>query len=70
MPGHIPGGRVGGDNFIMQESRLEENNGHRYLVVYYDKRLDDFDRAIKTALLKHKLKPGECAVLCLPRKAV
>jgi hypothetical protein len=53
----------------MFESRLENNGGQKYLIVYYDKRLDDFDRAIKTALLKHKLQPGECAVLCLPFKS-
>jgi len=54
----------------MHESRLEQNGGQKYLVVYYDQRLDDFDRAIKTALLKHKLEPGECPVLCLPEKGL
>ena len=69
VPGHIPGGGVGGNNFIMQESRLEQNGTEQYLIVYYDKRLDDFNDAIETALLKHKLEPGECPVLCLPGKA-
>jgi hypothetical protein len=52
----------------MYESKLEINGVKKYLVVYYDKALNDFNEAIKTALLKHKLKPGECPVLCLPRK--
>jgi len=55
---------------FMHESRLEQNGGQKYLVVYYDQRLDDFDRAIKIALLKHKLEPGECPVLCLPEKGL
>jgi hypothetical protein len=55
-------------NRIMHESRLEQNGGHRYLVVWYDKEKVDFNEAIKVALLKHKLEPGECPVLCLPSK--
>jgi hypothetical protein len=52
----------------MRNSKLEINGGQKHLVVYYDKRLDDFNDAIKTALLKHKLESGECPVLCLPAK--
>ena len=53
---------------ITYVSRLEQDNGQKYLIVYYDKRLNDFKQAIETALLKHKLEPGECPVLCLPAK--
>jgi hypothetical protein len=48
------------------ESRLEQNGGQRYLIVYYDRKLDNFNDAIKYALEKHRLKVGELPVLCLP----
>ena len=68
MPGHIPGGGVGWNNFIMQESRLEENGGQRYLVCWYDTERCNWDDVIKRALLKHKI-DGKVPVLCLPAKS-
>jgi hypothetical protein len=50
----------------VHESRLEQSGGQKYLIVYYDKALDNFNQAIKKALLKYKLEPGECPILCLP----
>ena len=52
----------------MHESKLEINGaGERYLVVYYNKYLADFDDAINNALMKHKLQPGDCPIVCLPK---
>jgi len=55
----------------MHDSRLEINtSGLRYLIVYYNKALDDFNEVISRALQKHKLKVGEVAVLCLPKRGI
>ena len=53
----------------MRESILEENvAGKLCLTCYYDPELRDWDYIIAGALLKHKLKAGEVAILCLPLK--
>ena len=58
-------------NQTIHDSRLEINtSGLRYLIVYYNKALDDFNEAISRALQKHKLKVGEVAVLCLPKSGI
>jgi lipopolysaccharide biosynthesis regulator YciM len=51
----------------MQESELKENAGQQYLVVYYDRQLKDWDRAIDLAMNRHKIKEA-INILCMPRK--
>jgi len=55
-----------------RESRLEVNEatGLKYLVVYYDKHQADWNICINNALNRHKLRAGECPVLCLPQGVV
>ena len=43
-----------------------KKTGAKCLTVFYDRRLDDFDQAIKKGLSDHGLKPGEATVLALP----
>ena len=51
----------------MYESKLETNvAGSKCLLCYYDPELRNWDSVIEIALLKHKLKSGECSILCLP----
>ena len=52
----------------MYNSKLESNGSEKYLKVFYDARIDDFNSAIKAALLKHKVVRGSIPILCLPKK--
>ena len=49
-------------------SRIEENQetGAKALIVYYDRRTDNFDQAIESGLAEHGLKNGEVNVIALP----
>jgi hypothetical protein len=49
------------------ESRLETNGNQKYLVVYYDRQLKDWDRAIDLAMNRHKIKEP-ITVLAIPRR--
>jgi hypothetical protein len=54
----------------MFESELEYNNDQRYLVVYYDKTIGNFNKAIDRVLIRHKLDSGSVPILCLPKKEI
>ena len=52
----------------MRNSKLEINGGRKYLVCWYDTERCNWNGIINRALERHKLKPGECPVLCLAAK--
>ena len=49
-------------------SLLKQNGDKKHLIVYYDRKLDNFSEAIEAALREHGLKAGKVPVLCLPAK--
>ncbi len=51
------------------QSHIEENQkaGSKFLTVFYDSHLDNFNEAIDNALFKHGLKSGEATVIALPK---
>jgi hypothetical protein len=51
----------------MQESQLEINGNVKYLKVWYDPALKNWDECIQLALNKHKIKEA-ITILCMPRK--
>jgi len=51
----------------MHESELKENGGQQYLVVYYNRQLKDWDRAIDLAINRHKV-TEPITIICMPRK--
>jgi len=53
----------------MYDTRLEINGNQKYLVCYYSASLKNWDEIINRALERHKIKVGECPVLCLPKKS-
>lgn len=55
-----------GKTFNMYENRIEINGNQKYLVVYYDPRLCNYDEVIEQGKQRHKIDEA-ITILCLPK---
>jgi hypothetical protein len=49
---------------------VDEKAGRKSLVVFYDSKTDDFDKAINHAMAFHRIKHGQMNVIALPELTV
>lgn len=47
---------------------VNKETGFKYLTVFYDSNLDDFDQAIEKGLAEYGLEHGEVNVIALPKQ--
>jgi len=53
---------------VKSHFEINKKAGAKCLIVFYDRRLDNFNRAIEKGLSDQGLKHGEATVIALPRR--